>query len=111
MIAINTGLLGYLLRIQGNQQTDFARQQCAALIKSLSEGKQLADEADLAGDRIEIEMERIMSAFKPATGESLTECEACGNDIPEERQQAVQGCTLCIACAEVRELMGRARRG
>ena len=71
----------------------------------------MADEADLAGDRIEIEMGRLLAAFQPATGESLAECEACGNDIPEARQKAVQGCTLCIACAEVRELMGRARRG
>ena len=66
------------------------------------------DDADLAGDRIEIEMGRLLAAFQPATGESLTECEACGNDIPEARQKAVQGCTLCIACAEVRDL--RARR-
>ena len=68
----------------------------------------MADEADLAGDRIEIEMGRLLAAFQPATGESLAECEACGNDIPEARQKAVQGCTLCIACAEVRDL--RARR-
>ena len=70
----------------------------------------MADDVDLAGDRIEIEMGRLLAAFQPATGESLTECEACGNDIPEARQKAVPGCTLCIACAEVRELMGRARR-
>ena len=70
----------------------------------------MADDVDLAGDRIEIEMERLLAAFQPATGESLTECEACGNDIPEARQKAVQGCTLCIACAEVLEA-GRVRRG
>ena len=68
----------------------------------------MADDVDLAGDRIEIEMGRLLAAFQPATGESLTECEACGNEIPEARQKAVQGCTLCIACAEVRDL--RARR-
>jgi phage/conjugal plasmid C-4 type zinc finger TraR family protein len=70
----------------------------------------LADEADLAGDRIEIEMERLLAAFQPATGESLAECEACGNDIPEARQKAVDGCRTCIECERVRELMGRARR-
>ena len=68
------------------------------------------DDVDLAGDRIEIEMGRLLAAFQPATGESLSECESCGNEIPEARQKAVQGCTLCIACAEVLELMGRARR-
>ena len=36
--------------------------------------------------------------------------EECGVEIPEARQKAVQGCTLCIACAEVREVMVRARR-
>ncbi len=71
----------------------------------------MADDCDLAGDRIEIEMGRLLAAFQPATGESLAECEECGNEIPEARQKAVQGCTLCIACAEVRDLMGRARRG
>ena len=70
----------------------------------------MADEADLAGDRIEIEMERLLAAFQPATGESLAECEACGNDIPEARQKAVDGCRTCIECERVRELMGRARR-
>lgn len=70
----------------------------------------MADDVDLAGDRIEIEMARILSAFQPATGESLSECEACGNDIPQARQKAVKGCKHCIACAEVLELMGRARR-
>ncbi len=70
----------------------------------------MADDCDLAGDRIEIEMARILSAFQPATGESLSECEACGNDIPQARQKAVKGCKHCIACAEVLDLMGRARR-
>ena len=71
----------------------------------------MADDVDLAGDRIEIEMERLLAAFQPATGESLTECEACGNEIPEARQKAVQGCTRCIGCEEVRELHRRLLRG
>lgn len=73
----------------------------------------MADDCDLAGDRIEIEMERIMAAFKPATGESLSECEACGNEIPEARQKAVQGCRTCIDCAGLIEIRrnGVPRRG
>ena len=71
----------------------------------------MADEADLAGDRIEIEMGRLLAAFQPATGESLTECEACGNEIPEARQKAVQGCTRCTGCEEIRELHRRLLRG
>ena len=29
---------------------------------------------------------------------SLTECDACGEDIPEARQLAVPGVTMCIYC-------------
>ena len=70
----------------------------------------MADDADVANDYWDKVLGAQIASIKPMTGESLTECEACGNDIPEARQKAVQGCTLCIACAEVRELMGRARR-
>lgn len=70
----------------------------------------MADEADLANDRHDIELARILASRVQILGASLAECEACGNEIPEARQKAVQGCTLCIACAEVRDLMGRARR-
>lgn len=59
----------------------------------------MADDADLATDRIEIEMARILSAFQPAAGESLAECEECGNDIPMARQKAVDACRTCIECA------------
>lgn len=33
-------------------------------------------------------------------GESLKECEACGELIPEARRQAVPGVRLCIACQQ-----------
>ena len=33
-----------------------------------------------------------------STGPSLTECDDCGEDIPETRRVAVQGCTRCIHC-------------
>lgn len=31
-------------------------------------------------------------------GESLTECEGCGDEIPEARRLAVPGCRLCVDC-------------
>jgi len=34
------------------------------------------------------------------TGISATECEECGDDIPEGRRNAVKGVKLCTACAE-----------
>ena len=36
-------------------------------------------------------------------GPSLSECIECGEDIPLARQQAVQGCTMCIDCQIVAE--------
>lgn len=35
-----------------------------------------------------------------APAESATECEECGELIPEARRQAVPGCTRCIECQE-----------
>jgi len=34
------------------------------------------------------------------TGESLTHCEECGNDIPEPRRQAIKGVRLCVSCQQ-----------
>ena len=72
----------------------------------------MADIADIGNEEMQRQLDAALAAFQPATGESLSECEACGNDIPKARQIAVKGCTLCIGCAEVRYLMNRGpRRG
>jgi phage/conjugal plasmid C-4 type zinc finger TraR family protein len=34
------------------------------------------------------------------TGESLTHCEECGNDIPAARRQAIKGVRLCVSCQQ-----------
>ena len=34
---------------------------------------------------------------------SALECEECGNDIPQPRRDAVQGCTTCIGCQQALE--------
>lgn len=65
----------------------------------------MADEADMA----QAEQERlaeVMARFKPVevVGESLSECDECGEDIPLARQKAVKGCQLCIGCQSVREI-------
>ncbi|MEX2500304.1 MAG: DksA/TraR family C4-type zinc finger protein [Wenzhouxiangellaceae bacterium] len=36
-------------------------------------------------------------------GTSLSECEACGEPIPEARRRAVPGVRLCIACQQERD--------
>jgi phage/conjugal plasmid C-4 type zinc finger TraR family protein len=37
------------------------------------------------------------------SGESLDECEACGDDIPERRRLALPGVRTCIACQGARD--------
>jgi phage/conjugal plasmid C-4 type zinc finger TraR family protein len=37
---------------------------------------------------------------KMPSGESLSECEECGKEIPEARRAAVPGVKLCISCQE-----------
>ncbi len=34
---------------------------------------------------------------------SLHECIECGDEIPEERRQAIKGCTMCVFCKEKSE--------
>ena len=38
-----------------------------------------------------------------AGGESATHCRECGEPIPEKRQEAMPGCTLCVACRQKAE--------
>jgi phage/conjugal plasmid C-4 type zinc finger TraR family protein len=37
------------------------------------------------------------------SGPSRTECEECGESIPEARQRALPGVRTCIACQSVRD--------
>lgn len=34
---------------------------------------------------------------------SLTECEDCGDDIPQARRLAIKGCIRCVWCQELAE--------
>ena len=36
-------------------------------------------------------------------GESLSHCEACGDEIPRARREAVPGVRLCVACQEAED--------
>ena len=45
-------------------------------------------------DAVELARSRLPS------GESLTHCEECGNDIPEARRQAIAGVRLCVNCQQ-----------
>lgn len=47
-------------------------------------------------DTVEDALQRVRSEIP--TGESLAECEECGEPIPEARRRAVPGVRLCVAC-------------
>lgn len=51
--------------------------------------------AQISGS-IEDEVARARSRIP--TGESLAECEECGEPIPEARRAAVPGVRFCLAC-------------
>lgn len=44
------------------------------------------------------ELQRFITSRVQYQGESLTECEGCGGEIPQARREAVKGCRMCIAC-------------
>jgi len=57
----------------------------------------MADDIDLAQERIDAEMQarlRVLPTFDIA---SLIECQECGEDIPSQRQ-AIGGVTRCVDC-------------
>lgn len=43
-------------------------------------------------------IERVRQSI--GQGESATECELCGEPIPEARRQALKGVHYCVACQE-----------
>ena len=52
-------------------------------------------------DTVEDALQRVRSEI-PA-GDSLRECEECGEPIPEARRRALPGVRLCVACQSVRD--------
>jgi phage/conjugal plasmid C-4 type zinc finger TraR family protein len=62
------------------------------------------DDADFAQERIEAELERAISAARRVhNGPAATHCVDCGEDIPEERRQAIAGVRTCAYCQAIRE--------
>lgn len=57
----------------------------------------MADDIDLAGERIDAEMQarlRVLPTFNTA---SLLECQDCGEEIPSKRR-AIGGVKRCVDC-------------
>ena len=69
------------------------------------------DIADQASDREMADREFALAAQRAARPErpSVSHCLECGEPIPEERQRAVPGVTLCVECQTVQEHRGRTR--
>lgn len=57
----------------------------------------MADDIDLAQDRIDRELAARLSAAQKFDTPSLNECQECGEDIPLKRQ-LVGGVTRCFDC-------------
>jgi phage/conjugal plasmid C-4 type zinc finger TraR family protein len=64
----------------------------------------MADDIDIAQERIEADMAHRIASRTVYTGISAKECEECGDDIPEDRRVAVKGVKLCAPCAALVEL-------
>ena len=66
----------------------------------------MVDDADISSEVEEIarriSLEAALKRQRPGV-ESLAECEACGEIIPEPRRRAVAGCRTCIDCARKAE--------
>ena len=56
------------------------------------------------------ELARMQDRAKP-TGESLTHCAECEEEIPEKRRTALPGVKLCIDCQSERDQSFQARGG
>lgn len=66
----------------------------------------MADEIDIANDRILADIERRIAAARQKQGEpGLKNCEECEDDMPPERQAI--GAKLCIECAKRAEYLKR----
>lgn len=53
-------------------------------------------------DQIDASVDEAVSRARQQLpqGESLSECEECGDAIPEARQLAIKGVSLCVKCQE-----------
>ncbi len=59
------------------------------------------DEIDFANDLVIRETDFLIDECRKlanSPNESRGDCLNCGEEIPEARQKAVPGCTLCVDC-------------
>ena len=61
-----------------------------------------AREAEMLADALREQARRAGLAGK-TVADSATECADCGEEIPQERRQALPGIQFCVACQARRE--------
>jgi|TARA_R110000765_G_scaffold139653_2_gene239941 phage/conjugal plasmid C-4 type zinc finger TraR family protein len=57
----------------------------------------MADDIDLASERIDAEMQARLRVLPTFDTESLDECQDCGEEIPSKRR-AIGGVKRCVDC-------------
>ena len=70
----------------------------------------MTDISDLASDQEELDRACALRAQQNRAGlvgktaaDSATECVDCDEPIPQNRREAMPGCSLCIECQKQRE--------
>ncbi|WP_349970945.1 TraR/DksA family transcriptional regulator [Pseudomonas caspiana] len=70
----------------------------------------MADIADFANDLVQERLDQALAARTAAksvlAGHSFLFCETCDEPIPPARRLAVPGCTQCVVCQSVDEIVG-----
>lgn len=71
----------------------------------------MADDADLAGDLIELASANNILMLRAAVkGEGQDYCDDCGEDLTPERRKAAPWAVRCVPCASVYEQKQTHRR-
>lgn len=70
----------------------------------------MADQIDLAHERIEQQLADRLSRRVRYDGKSARRCVECGEPIPAIRRKSVPGVQTCVACQELRERNAREHR-
>ena len=63
----------------------------------------MADEADVAAQWQQMQIEEALSSRPRLDGHSAAVCDECGEPIPEARRDAIPGVRLCVSCQEAVE--------
>lgn len=63
----------------------------------------MSDVIDIANDRADLTLQAAVANRVRFEGVSATECEYCGEEIPEARRKALPGVKACVECASIAE--------